>query len=57
MQVNAWATTRQAANDLIRQADDTLRTALLASPLGAFIARYDSTLSLYGAQQDFSLWY
>ena len=57
VQFNVWASTRQQANDLMRQLEDVMRVSLLASPQGALLARFDSTVGVYGAQQDFSVWY
>lgn len=58
VQINVWADTRQAANELMRSIEDALRPSPLnGRPIGALIARVDGSTSLRGAQQDFSLWW
>lgn len=59
VQVAAWATTRQAASNLSRAAEQALVTSatLLAQPIGAMVNDFDEDTSLYGSRQDFSLWY
>ena len=59
MQITVWATTRAAANTASRQIEDALRlaTAFTAQPLGAMTADHDPDTGLYGARQDFSIWY
>lgn len=56
IQVSCWATTRQAASDLSRSAEDAL-VGIAATPLGAMAAVYEQETQLYGAQQDFSIFY
>jgi hypothetical protein len=57
VQINAWATTRAAANALARQVEDAMcATALFtASPLGEPVSDYDTETKTYGAMQDFSI--
>lgn len=60
VQINCWATTRIAANDLARSAEDALiNSSLNAYVLGAFIATREDDLDppIYGTHQDFSFWY
>lgn len=61
VQVSVWAATRVAAAALSRSAEDALVTSatLRALPLGAMVAEYeeDTDPPLYGARQDFSIWY
>lgn len=56
VQINVWAATRTAASDLGRTVEDTLRTALRATALGALVATYDPETRLRGTRQDFSIW-
>lgn len=58
-QVNVWAATRLAASALMRQASDAIVTAaaMQSTPLGEPVATYDEETKLYGARQDFSLWF
>lgn len=58
MQVNVWATTREEASTLMR----AIESALVVDPwqaevLGALVAQYEPVQRLYGAQQDFSVWW
>lgn len=58
VQVNVWADTRQAANELMRSIEDAVRPSPLnGRPIGALISRVDEITALRGAQQDFSLWW
>jgi hypothetical protein len=58
-QVNVWAATRTAAMTLIRQVEDALRlsTTLRATTEGGAVAEYEEEMKLYGARQDFSIWF
>lgn len=58
-QVAFWATTRAMASGLMRQAHDILigTAALQATALGELVADYDDEAGLYGARQDFSVWF
>ena len=58
-QINVWATTRSAASALIRQVEDALRlsTTLRATTQGGAVSDYEDELNLYGARQDFSVWF
>lgn len=58
MQINTWAGTRLEANNLMRAVEvEILGTrALQATAIGALVATYDPSVSLYGARQDFSVW-
>lgn len=59
VQVAVWATTRSEANTLARTVESTLvtNTTLRAYVLGALVADFDEDGPLYGARQDFSIWY
>ena len=58
VQINCWASTRLAANELARAVEDALMTSnLKAYVLGAFSVSSNSDLNLYGTRQDFSVWY
>jgi len=59
MQINVWHSRRDDAMALMRQVEDTMRTAtgLQATVLGAAIAVYEEDTKLYGAFQDFSVAY
>lgn len=58
VQINCWASTRLAANELARAVEDALMTSnLKAYVLGAFSVTSNSDLGLYGTRQDFSVWY
>jgi hypothetical protein len=58
-QINVWASTRSAASTLIRQVEDALRlsTTLRATTQGGAASDYEDELKLYGARQDFSVWF
>lgn len=58
-QINVWANTRLTANTLIRQVEKTLKTSavLRAVPLRGAASAYDEPTQLYGAHQDFSVWF
>ena len=59
VQVNVWAATRLGASELSEQAENTLRTLtdLQTTVLGARVSIYESETKLYGARQDYSIWY
>ena len=59
LQLSTWSTTRQEAANLARQAEAALvaSTTLRAFVLSAMVATFDEDTALYGAQQDFSVWY
>jgi hypothetical protein len=57
LQVWVWSATRAEASAKMRAAAAALGTALGALPIGELVARYDDTVALYGAQQDFSIWH
>lgn len=57
MQINVWASTRQAASELSQQVETAIRAApLQATVLGAPVAVFEPTTELYGTHQDFSVW-
>ena len=58
-QVNAWARTRAGAMTLIRAAEDLMRstTTLNATTLGGAQCLFEPDTKLYGAIQDFSVWF
>jgi hypothetical protein len=58
-QVNVWATTRKEAAALIRKAEDDLRLhpSLFAQTLNGALSQHDQEVGLYGASQDFSIWF
>jgi hypothetical protein len=58
-QIAAWATTRISASALIRQVEDAVRlsAALNATTEGGAVADYEEDTKLYGARQDFSIWF
>lgn len=58
VQVHVWAKTRLEASQIAHSA----RVALVegsakANTLGAAVSLYESAMKLYGARQDFSVWY
>lgn len=55
--VEAWASTRQAANELMLAIEGALCTAgaFTCDPQAAFSGAFDDDLSLYSAQQEFSI--
>lgn len=64
VQFSVWAETRAQASALMRSVADALwdngasgEVPLRALPIGELMARYDDTVNLYGAQQDFSIWH
>lgn len=58
-QVNVWATTRAAANALMKQVEDALMTSttLNARPQMAAISTHEEETQLYGQLQIFSIWF
>lgn len=58
-QVDVWAASRVTASGLIRQVEDTLRgsAVLNADTMTGVIATYEPETGLYGASQDFSIWF
>ena len=58
-QINAWARTRVESASLIRAAEDAIRSAvtLNATTIGGAIAVFEPDTKLYGAIQDFSIWF
>lgn len=55
IQINAWATTRAAANALMLQVEAAM-IAASHRPIGALLATADEDLNLRGAIQDFTVW-
>jgi hypothetical protein len=58
-QINIWGKTRMDVAALSRAVSDALvtNTALRATPMGEPIAEYEELVNLYGASQDFSIWF
>lgn len=58
-QINVWADTRIEAANIIRQVEDAVRLSslLLAVTEGGAVADYEDEMKLYGARQDFSIWF
>ena len=59
MRISCWATTRVAAANLARQAEDALIVALKCTVPAAMIAvdETDVTPPMYGTHQMFDIWY
>lgn len=59
MQIACWAETAIAAAELAQRVRDALIQApgMQARPLGARASVYEPDTRLYGARQDFSVWY
>jgi hypothetical protein len=58
IQIACWATTRIAANALARSVEDAMvASSLKAYVLSAFTADFDEETKLFGARQEFSIWY
>lgn len=57
LQVWVWSRTRAEANALLRAAADELSAELGAVHIDELIAQHDDAVNLYGAHQDFSIWY
>lgn len=58
-QFNVWATTRDEASTLMRAIADVLELddVLQATPLGELAGTQEPETKLYGATQDFSIWF
>lgn len=57
-QINVWSTTRKEAKATIKAIEAALRPPPLnARPESAAFNDYDYDMSVYGSQQDFSIWY
>ncbi|WP_029043355.1 DUF3168 domain-containing protein [Cupriavidus sp. WS] len=58
-QLNIWSDDREQASQLMREARKImcLHPALLATIMTGVLARYEPETKLYGAQQDFSIWF
>ncbi|WP_287917115.1 DUF3168 domain-containing protein [Comamonas sp.] len=58
VQISVWATTPDEATSVLAQIDAALRssTAFQASPSGTKRMTYEHETSLYGEQQDWSIW-
>lgn len=58
-QINVWSLTRAEAMSLIRQIEDAVRlsSTLRATTEGGAVAVYEPETKLYGARQDFSIWF
>jgi hypothetical protein len=58
-QVNVWGVTRIEAAATMRAAEDALvvNTTLRAIPQAAPVSTYEPETGLYGARQDFSIWF
>ncbi len=59
MQINIWTDSRGEAADLARSIETALIEApeFVARPASAMIARAEEDLKLYGAIQDYDIWY
>lgn len=59
MVIRAWSKQREEASTLSDQIEDAMRvaTAFKARPVAAKFNDYDEDLSLYGYEQEYSLWY
>lgn len=58
-QINVWSRTRAEAMGIIRQIEDAVRlsSTLLATSEGGAVSVYEPDTKLYGARQDFSIWF
>jgi len=57
-QINVWATSRAAANTLMRQVEEALiESSLNARPQMGAISSYDEETQTYGQFQYFSIWF
>lgn len=58
-QITAWANTNRVAAALIQSAADALvtDTTLRARPASEPVDTFDADTGLYGARQDFSIWF
>lgn len=59
MQVSVWATTRQEANTLVRNAEAAIAesSAFVAKPAGEAVSIYEDDTKLHGAIQRFEIWH
>lgn len=59
LQISVWSDTALGAMNLSRQVEDIMRASVIlnATSLGAAFLDKDEETKLYGAQQDFSIWY
>lgn len=58
VQINVWADDRETANTLMRAVEVDLLTAnRTTEAIGALTALYEPEMKLYGARQDFSIWF
>lgn len=59
VQVAVWAGTRMEASAASRRIEEAMRKATVfqAQPLGALATDHDPETDLYGARQDFSVWF
>jgi hypothetical protein len=60
VQVMCWAATRLGSSNLALQVEDTMRTSevfVACSPESAPVSMNEPDLGIYGAAQDFTIWY
>lgn len=60
LQVNVWSNTRAEAMQISRAIEAaicTTNTFKAARPIGAAVADYDADIPVYGARQDFTVWF
>ena len=59
MQINVCADTRLAASALAGQIEDAMKLAAVfqARPIGTWVSQHEPQLRLFGAMQDFTIWY
>jgi hypothetical protein len=58
MQIYSWARTRIEASNLARLIEDTIcLSTLAAEPYGGPTALHNEQLALFGARQDFGIWF
>jgi hypothetical protein len=60
LQINVWSNTRAEALQVMRAIEDAMCTASVfkaARPIGAAVADYDADIPVYGARQDFTVWF
>lgn len=58
IQVYVWSRDRKETNSIARQVEALIcASQFTAQPYGAFVALYEDALKLYGARQDFGIWY
>lgn len=58
-QINVWGADRAQVSAIVRQAEDILRldSRLLATTLSGAVSSHEAATQLYGARQDFSIWF